>query len=103
MPRAAPPPRRKRVAAPLLVAEARLREAEALRKLGEPLAAEAASEAARALYRAAGDRIGEAAALTISGRRSTSTAGSSPRRARPMSSRSRATARPATATASRAP
>jgi tetratricopeptide (TPR) repeat protein/tRNA A-37 threonylcarbamoyl transferase component Bud32 len=51
--------------APLVAAEARVRAAEALRKLGKPLEAEAESEAARALYRAAGDRIGEAAALTV--------------------------------------
>lgn len=51
--------------APLLVAEARLREAEALRLLGDSAGAAAASEAARQLYVAAGDRIGEAGALTV--------------------------------------
>jgi tetratricopeptide (TPR) repeat protein len=51
--------------APLLVAEARVREAEALRRLGRPVEAEAATAAARALYGEAGDRVGEAAALTI--------------------------------------
>ena len=51
--------------APLLVAEARLREAEALRRLGDSAGAAAASEAARRLYVAAGDRVGEAGALTV--------------------------------------
>ncbi len=51
--------------APLLVAEARLREGEALRRLGDSAGAAAASEAARLLYVAAGDRVGEAAALTV--------------------------------------
>lgn len=51
--------------APLLVAEARLREAEALRRLGDPAGAAAASDAARQLYVDAGDRVGEAAALTV--------------------------------------
>jgi len=51
--------------APLLVAEARLREAEALRRLGDAAGATVASDAARQLYVAAGDRIGEAAALTV--------------------------------------
>jgi tetratricopeptide (TPR) repeat protein/tRNA A-37 threonylcarbamoyl transferase component Bud32 len=51
--------------APLLVAEARLREAEAMRRLGDADGAAAASEAARLLYVAAGDRVGEALALTV--------------------------------------
>ena len=51
--------------APLLVAEARLREAEALRRLGDPTNAVTSSEAARLLYVAAGDRVGEALALTV--------------------------------------
>ena len=52
--------------APLLVAEARVREAEALRRLGKPAEAETAATEARSLYAAAGDRVGEASALTIS-------------------------------------
>ncbi len=51
--------------APLLVAEARLREAEALRRLGDSAGAATASDAARLLYVAAGDRVGEAAALAV--------------------------------------
>lgn len=51
--------------APLLVAEARLREAEALRRLGDAAGARSASEAARALYVTAGDRSGEASALSV--------------------------------------
>ncbi len=51
--------------APLLVAEARLREAEALRRLGDSAGATAASESSRRLFVAAGDRAGEAAALTV--------------------------------------
>ncbi|MBP7588213.1 MAG: protein kinase [Thermoanaerobaculia bacterium] len=51
--------------APLLVAEARLREAEALRRLGDGAGASAASDASRLLYVAAGDRVGEASALTV--------------------------------------
>lgn len=51
--------------APLLVAEARLREAESLRRLGDGAGASTAAEAARQLYVAAGDRVGEAAALTV--------------------------------------
>ena len=51
--------------APLLVAEARLREAEALRRLGDLAGAATASEASRLLYVAAGDRVGEATALTV--------------------------------------
>lgn len=53
------------IRAPLLVAEGRVREAEALVKLGEPAAAVEACNAARELYRAAGDRVGEATALTV--------------------------------------
>ncbi|MEO7794505.1 MAG: protein kinase [Thermoanaerobaculia bacterium] len=51
--------------APLLVAEARLREAEALRRLGDSGGAAAASDAARLLYVAGGDRVGEAGALAV--------------------------------------
>ncbi len=51
--------------APLLVAEARLREAEALRRLGDAAGAATASEASRQLYVAAGDRVGEAGAMTV--------------------------------------
>lgn len=51
--------------APLLVAEARLREAEALRRLGDAAGAGAASDAARLLYVETGDRVGEALALTV--------------------------------------
>ncbi len=51
--------------APLLVAEARLREAEALRRLGDSAGAATASEASRVLYVAAGDRVGEASALSV--------------------------------------
>ena len=51
--------------APLLVAEARVREAEALRRLGKPAEAEAAAAEARSLYAAAGDRVGEASALAV--------------------------------------
>jgi eukaryotic-like serine/threonine-protein kinase len=51
--------------APLLVAEARLREADALRRLGDLSGAAAASDASRLLYVAAGDRVGEATALTV--------------------------------------
>ncbi len=51
--------------APLLVAEARVREAEALRRLGDSAGAAMASEASRQLYVAAGDRVGEASALTV--------------------------------------
>ena len=65
--------------APLLVAEARLREAEAMRRLGDPEGAAAASEAARLLYVAAGDHVGEALALTSPPARSSNAATSRPR------------------------
>lgn len=57
--------RAEELGAPLLVAEAKLREGDALRRMGESSQAEVAARRARELYLEARDRSGEAAALVL--------------------------------------